>query len=315
MRFPAEFRIRLVLVSRQLRIDQKAFSRSNVLRCKKAVPKRVEEFSTGRWLAREALKKRNLPTGAIPTGSAREPLWPNGAIGSISHSTPLCGVAIAHANQYRGIGLDLEMAKPPDRDLGTLILSEVERRDYLEAPWLQVVFSAKEAVYKGVYPILHKFLDFHDVAIHLDREAKTFSASARCDAVRTIVASGSGIYELDDSGVATLFTIPAGYLTYGAVRGLTRNLTRFTPPKNPGQRRANLTRPSAGTREYGDRYFGCRDLRQRLAYEISNGQLASSLQFNLRSDAHSHQRVATDFKEYVPSVDLIDAKMAFPYGG
>ncbi|MCO4206057.1 phosphopantetheinyl transferase, partial [Aeromonas taiwanensis] len=51
-----------------------------------AAPKRLGEFLAGRLAAREALRPFDLTEHPVAIGAAREPLWPAGLEGSISHS-------------------------------------------------------------------------------------------------------------------------------------------------------------------------------------------------------------------------------------
>lgn len=59
-----------------------------------AAPKRLGEFLAGRLAAREALRPFGLAGCSVAIGAAREPLWPEGVEGSISHSR-LAGEGVA----------------------------------------------------------------------------------------------------------------------------------------------------------------------------------------------------------------------------
>ncbi len=43
----------------------------------------------------------------------REPLWPAGVVGSISHSGELAGAVVARASDAWSVGLDIELLDPP----------------------------------------------------------------------------------------------------------------------------------------------------------------------------------------------------------
>jgi 4'-phosphopantetheinyl transferase EntD len=175
----------------------------------RAVERRRNEFSTGRWLARRALRALGLPPAAVLQGAAREPIWPAGVVGSVTHSSSVCAVALALERHYRGIGLDLELSAAPSPDLAHLILAPEEPAAYREPHMLRLVFSAKEAVYKCVFPICRSFVDFLDVAIHLNPASGTFSAVAAAGrSAPAELAQGTGIYEWNHEATAALFAIP-----------------------------------------------------------------------------------------------------------
>ncbi|MDT3400980.1 4'-phosphopantetheinyl transferase family protein [Mucilaginibacter terrae] len=70
--------------------------------------KRRIDFSTGRYCARQALGMLINSKPAIMQGEGREPLWPNGVVGSISHSGKLAGAVAALQSNIMAIGVDIE---------------------------------------------------------------------------------------------------------------------------------------------------------------------------------------------------------------
>ena len=140
-----------------------------------AAPKRLGEFLAGRLAAREALRPFGLAGSTVAIGSAREPLWPRGMEGSISHSqlagqgVALCGVRPAQG----GMGLDLEAWLEADQaaQLWPGIVDEDEwgrleagaRALGLDrARGLTLVFSAKESLFKALHPRVGRYFDFLD---------------------------------------------------------------------------------------------------------------------------------------------------------
>lgn len=137
----------------------------------RAVPHRQREFAAGRVLAHSLLARAGVPLAALLPDADRVPCWPTGVVGSITHCETLCAVAIAPAAYSAGIGLDVETARPMAPELLAHVLSACER-ERLDAwpPSLRalagmVAFSAKEAVYKAIYPARRRFLEFHEVRI------------------------------------------------------------------------------------------------------------------------------------------------------
>jgi len=137
----------------------------------RAVDKRRREFAAGRLLARSVLAEARAPVGPLLPDANRVPCWPTGIIGSITHCNTLCAVAVAAADAYDGLGLDVEPALPLDPQLLPMITNDVERERLQGLPpelrpiGGRLAFSIKEAVYKAIYPAARVFLDFHQVEI------------------------------------------------------------------------------------------------------------------------------------------------------
>jgi 4'-phosphopantetheinyl transferase EntD len=146
----------------------------------KAVAKRKAEFASGRACARRALAKLGLPPRAILQGSNREPLWPVGVVGSITHCEGYAGVAVARKEVVRGIGVDAEIHKGLPSDVLKLVASESEFDHMAALPnslcWDCLLFSAKEAFFKAWFPITRHWLDFNDVQITFLPERSAFVA-------------------------------------------------------------------------------------------------------------------------------------------
>lgn len=150
-----------------------------------AVAKRRNEFARGRACARAALSRLGVRGFALLSGSEREPLWPEGVVGSVTHTEGLCAVAVAAANRYPGIGIDVEPALP----LTAKLIERVCRPDELarlstlaglDPPTAaRLVFSAKEAAYKCQFGITRKYLGFQELGLDLDPDG-TFAVRWLC---------------------------------------------------------------------------------------------------------------------------------------
>src|SRR5688572_25742384 len=73
-----------------------------------AVEARRREFITTRRCAREALAKLGHAPVVIRSGPKREPLWPAGLVGSITHTTGFRAAAIAPRSVIGSVGIDAE---------------------------------------------------------------------------------------------------------------------------------------------------------------------------------------------------------------
>jgi 4'-phosphopantetheinyl transferase EntD len=141
----------------------------------RAVDKRRREFAAGRVLARDLFARIGLDPSqrAVPllNDADRVPVWPAGVVGSITHCSSLCAVAIASARHSAGIGLDVEPAEPLKTELEPQILRAGDAACLHGLPQHArhlggvLTFSIKEAVYKAIYPTYRRFLDFHEVGL------------------------------------------------------------------------------------------------------------------------------------------------------
>ncbi len=115
-------------------------------------------------------------------GARGEPLFPDGVVGSITHSRGL--VAVAAASLGDGIltvGIDVHPARRLPPGVAALVATPRE----LEAVpptrrWIAptVIFSAKESVFKAWYPLSGHWLEYGDIEIRLKEGTFEFSVPA-----------------------------------------------------------------------------------------------------------------------------------------
>jgi len=146
----------------------------------RAVEKRVHEFVVGRVLARHAAHLLGLAELVLPMGWDRAPVWPAGIVGSITHTSQWCAVAIGRTHEVAGLGLDIEDHSRVSEALATRIMTRCEFESYSRLdPRKQelmrsLVFSAKEAAFKGQYGLTKTMLNFQDVDTHIDIDRLAF---------------------------------------------------------------------------------------------------------------------------------------------
>lgn len=149
------------------------------------VPRRRQEYRHGRCCARLALVGLGYPDCPVPLGADRAPLWPEGVVGSISHCGDTAAAAVAPRAEFGGIGLDIEKCEELDQPLLSMICrsEEIERLGPGDARLLvgKLIFSAKESVFKCIFPLVQRFVDFQEVEVRLDLEANTFVARPHAD--------------------------------------------------------------------------------------------------------------------------------------
>ena len=177
-----------------------------------AVQSRRAEFSTGRFLAADGL--RELGVGAFPLerGSHNEPIWPPGIVGSISHSSGVCVVAMARTQDMKFIGIDVESSTANVTKISELILTPGEYRyeamceSVTLADLTRITFCAKEAIFKGVFPLVARFVDFKEVALEIDAGTQTFVARAGDDGrLDQVLRTGIGRFTIADSVLISSF--------------------------------------------------------------------------------------------------------------
>jgi 4'-phosphopantetheinyl transferase EntD len=146
----------------------------------RAVAKRQAEFGTARRCAREVLAQLGRPTCSLVPYADRSPRWPDGIVGSISHTEGCCAVVATAASDVIGCGLDIERDEPLSAELEPMICTPAERswlddRDpTARARFGKLFFSAKEAFYKCQYRTTRTLIDFHDVELAFDLDGTTF---------------------------------------------------------------------------------------------------------------------------------------------
>ncbi len=184
-----------------------------------AVATRRREFITARHCAREALAKLGYAPAPIRAGPKREPLWPTGVVGSITHTTGFRAAAVASQSVVASIGIDAEQNdKLPDGiEESVTVRGEREMlaalsRAFPATNWGRLLFSAKESVYKAWYPLTGRGLGFEDACLVIE-PAGTFAAKLLVDGART--DGGPPLVELRGRFVvahrliATAVTVPS----------------------------------------------------------------------------------------------------------
>ncbi len=126
----------------------------------RAVAKRRPELAFGRACARAALGA-HIAIGVGPGGA---PIWPTGVTGSITHTDDYAAAAIVRSGN---IGIDVELLARIDEVAG--LAERVALPSERVVP-VGVVFSAKESVYKCLYPTAGRFLEFADVELAFDHD-------------------------------------------------------------------------------------------------------------------------------------------------
>ncbi|MGB8842949.1 MAG: 4'-phosphopantetheinyl transferase superfamily protein [Aliidongia sp.] len=146
----------------------------------RAVAKRQAEFGTARLCAREVLLQLGRQPCSLVPHADRSPRWPDGIVGSISHTAGCCAVVATVAPDVLSCGLDIERNEPLSAELEPMICTPTERLwlddcdQATRAQFGKLFFSAKEAFYKCQYLTTKTLIDFHDVELAIDLEGGSF---------------------------------------------------------------------------------------------------------------------------------------------
>ncbi|QND61557.1 4'-phosphopantetheinyl transferase family protein [Mesorhizobium huakuii] len=132
-----------------------------------AVSMRRAEFLAGRAMAYAALRALGQAAAEIPIGPGGAPLWPPSSAGSITHTRGHCACFAIAGGNWR-VGVDVEALASGDAldAILNMTTNEDERaliaRQVVLAPdWLaSLVFSAKETLFKALYPVARRFFGF-----------------------------------------------------------------------------------------------------------------------------------------------------------
>ncbi|MEU7804756.1 4'-phosphopantetheinyl transferase superfamily protein [Micromonospora arborensis] len=158
----------------------------------RAVDSRRREFVTARRCAREALAKLGIPPAPILPGPRREPIWPAGVVGAITHCAGYRAAAVARNGELTALGIDAEPDAPLPEGVSEAVtvagepamLTALSRADP-SIHWGRLLFSAKESVFKAWYPLTGRMLDFVEAELTIDPAARTFRARLLVDGRRT----------------------------------------------------------------------------------------------------------------------------------
>lgn len=169
--------------------------------------KRQREFRAGRHHAKRALGTLGVPAAAIPRDGDGVPTFPPSIAGSITHTGRQRIFAAAAATHLPlRLGLDAETIGTWSHALVDRILHPAEEEALSENSarlpvHLQgkerigvLAFSAKEAFYKCVFPLVRSWIDFHEVYFQLGDEPGSFVVEPRRPDLTALPPRLSGRY-------------------------------------------------------------------------------------------------------------------------
>lgn len=169
------------------------------------------QFATGRHLAHLALRDLGIAPGAITRRDGRVPVWPAGIVGSISHAGDVAVAAVAQAAETTALGIDLELPGRVGPRIQARVLTTSERAhlDRADARLAGLMFSAKEAGFKAVNPLVGRYIAFHEAEVVVDWGAGRWRLDyLGSHADNRIMERGEGRFGFLGDNVVTVFVIP-----------------------------------------------------------------------------------------------------------
>lgn len=176
-----------------------------------AAERRRAEFLAGRACARSCLDALGYGDAPVLRGERGMPIWPEGAIGSISHSGTIAMAVVAANVTARSIGIDVEQQRAVTDELQDLLFRPEERARLALMPQdgrraaATLMFSAKEAFYKAQFPIGRVFVDYRDVVVE---PSESDFAVTTCIDIKGLGRSGTRFdgrwFAADDHVVTTI---------------------------------------------------------------------------------------------------------------
>lgn len=178
-----------------------------------AVNSRKAEFLAGRFLAIQIMRKLGLSDAKVDMSANRLPLWPSDIKGSISHTDKFVICAISSCRSISRIGVDIELL---DQEISLDLINTVMCKEEIllanlsnfnSAYIFSFFFSAKESLFKALYPEVKIFFDFNAAEIiKINIEEKTFNIVLRynLNSTHTKGKIYTGRYYITDTYIVTI---------------------------------------------------------------------------------------------------------------
>jgi 4'-phosphopantetheinyl transferase EntD len=135
-----------------------------------------------RMVARELIARLGQRPAALPKSPDGPPTWPEEIAGSLAHDARVAIAAVGMRRDLGAIGIDIEPAEDLPAELIDLVATPAERAMIANMRFGgRLLFVAKEAAYKAVYPLDHTFLEHHAVEVDFKNRTATVRNGRRVD--------------------------------------------------------------------------------------------------------------------------------------
>ena len=132
-----------------------------------SIVSRQAEFLAGRICAQRVMHALGHTATTIGIGQQKEPLWPAGLVGSLSHTHNVATSVAQPGNRQSALGIDIERirsGKTVDALVKrTMVAAEQRILAQSSLPFntaCTMLFSAKESFYKAFYPLVKQYFFF-----------------------------------------------------------------------------------------------------------------------------------------------------------
>jgi 4'-phosphopantetheinyl transferase EntD len=172
--------------------------------------KRIDDFTRGRACAHRGLAELGIHNFSLLSGEKREPVWPQGIVGSITHTAGFAAAVVARGQgSIASLGIDCETIESVSPELWERICTPAEQARLAQLPEAQarrqaaLIFAAKEAFYKCQFPVSREWVGFEDVEIEAATGRFRVVPQVRLPVTHEWVASVEGRYEYREPWVVT----------------------------------------------------------------------------------------------------------------
>jgi len=175
--------------------------------------KRKAEYLAGRVCAQTALNYFSFKTWELNSHPQfRYPLWPENINGSITHTKEYAAAAVTN-NKNLLIGIDSEKILNRDNlaKLGNMIINSnefdnISKNNNFSASLIYTLsFSAKESLFKCIFKLVNKYLDFHDSEI-LEVNSNKQSFKIILKNIPHLKNEFIGYYNIQEDRIETIIT-------------------------------------------------------------------------------------------------------------
>ncbi|CAA0110248.1 4'-phosphopantetheinyl transferase Npt [Zhongshania aliphaticivorans] len=184
-----------------------------------ASPKRQAEYFAGRYLAAQAMSYFDIHQFTLRADAKRCPQWPSTLVGSITHTNDYAACITALKTDVAAIGIDAQdmindarVERLQSRIIDKAESSLLSQNELSPALGLSLCFSAKEAIYKALYPYVQQYFGFSAAKLHsIDPSKQTLTF--RFDPALWVLHNDRNTLQLNylcnDQRVLTYLILPA----------------------------------------------------------------------------------------------------------
>lgn len=167
----AELRLPPLLSVRAVLAEQTHLSAEEAVCIMHCHERRIQDFAAGRLCARRVLEQLGVRGFSLLPGPDRDPRWPEGLVGSITHTEGYSAAVVGPRERFASLGIDCERIDEVQpslwreiccpQELHELLLTAPHERRRVAA----LTFVAKEAFYKCQFPLTRERLGFDALRI------------------------------------------------------------------------------------------------------------------------------------------------------